>query len=59
MDSRIILACSIIFSVLVGAWMFRYEFYGTGNAVHRNRFTGAVCFANEECWFSSNRRLTD
>jgi hypothetical protein len=59
MDGRIILAGSIIFGVLVGAWMFRYEGYGTANAVHRDRFTGAVCFAQDECWSSSDKRLVD
>jgi hypothetical protein len=50
-----LLAVAIILATLIGAWMFRYETYGIG--VHRNRFTGAVCFKSEECWFSSNEIL--
>jgi hypothetical protein len=54
-DGRRLLAVAIILATLIGAWMFRYETYGIG--VHRNRFTGAVCFKSEECWFSSNEIL--
>lgn len=52
-DGRTLLAAAIVFGVLVGAWMFRYDSYGYSNASHRNRFTGAVCHASEECWFSN------
>jgi hypothetical protein len=54
-DRRRLLAVAIILATLIGAWMFRYEAYGIG--VHRNRFTGAVCFSSEGCWFSSNEIL--
>jgi hypothetical protein len=54
-DGRRLLAVAIILATLIGAWMFRYETYGIG--VHRNRFTGAVYFTSEECWFSSNELL--
>jgi hypothetical protein len=54
MDSRVTLAAAIVFATLVGAWMFRYE---TETIGHRNRFTGAVCFEQDECWFSSDKRL--
>jgi hypothetical protein len=47
-----LLAFAIIFAVVVGAWMFRYELLGEGY-VHRNRFTGAVCHVARECWFKS------
>jgi hypothetical protein len=50
MDSRHLLAIAIIFATLVGAWMFRYEILPPGG-LHRNRFTGAVCRPEEECWF--------
>jgi len=30
--------------------MFRYEPFGNGG-MHRNRFTGAMCYAFHECWF--------
>jgi hypothetical protein len=53
LDSRITLAAAIVFATLIGAWMFRDEPSGMG--VHRNRFTGAICFNIEECWFSSNK----
>lgn len=55
MDGKLILAGAIVFTVLVGAWMFRYEQYRTG--LHQNRFTGAICFVNEECWLSSNPKI--
>jgi hypothetical protein len=51
------LAAAIVFATLVAGWMLRYEsLLGTGpNEWHmqRNRFTGAVCFMFEECWFTS------
>ena len=60
MDSRhllaiaiIFLAIAIIFATLIGAWMFRYESVGSGLVTHRNRFTGAVCRIEEDCWFRS------
>jgi hypothetical protein len=56
-DSRIILAAAIVFATLIGAWMFRYE-AGWTPLVHRNRLTGAICFAMDECWFSSEPNLT-
>jgi hypothetical protein len=55
MDGRIALAAAIVFAVIVGGWMFRYDNYGLG--VHKNRFTGAACFIQEECWFSSDKLL--
>jgi len=30
--------------------MFRYEPVGNGSG-HRNRFTGAICYVTNECWF--------
>jgi hypothetical protein len=48
MNSRILLALAIIFATLVGAWMFRYE--QVGSFEHRNRFTGALCSYEENCW---------
>ncbi len=52
-DGRRLLAIAIIFATLLGAWMFRYEKW-EGVAIHRNRFTGAVCSAFHECWFSND-----
>jgi hypothetical protein len=49
------LAVAIIFATLVGAWMFRYEPVGSGLVTHRNRFTGAVCRIEEDCWFRSTQ----
>jgi hypothetical protein len=61
MDSRHVLAIAIIFlasaitfATLVGAWMFRNEPVESGLVTHRNRFTGAVCQIEEDCWFRSN-----
>jgi hypothetical protein len=55
MDSRALLAAAIVFAALLGAWMFRYDNYASG--VHKNRFTGAVCFIADECWISSEKGL--
>jgi hypothetical protein len=44
------LAIAIIFATLVGAWMFRFE--TTHPLAHRNRFTGAWCDIQVECWFT-------
>ena len=49
-DGRKLLASVIAAVALLAAWMFRYEPVGVGME-HRNRFTGAVCYAGEECWF--------
>jgi hypothetical protein len=50
LDGRIVLAAAIVFAVLVGAWMFRYEPNAMGSSVfHRNRITGAVCTVSKEC----------
>jgi hypothetical protein len=51
-DGRIVLAAAIVFAVLVGTWMFRFEPPFAGG-LHRNRITGAVCSVSNECWFSS------
>jgi hypothetical protein len=49
-DGRRLLALAIIFGVIVGAWMFRYETLPPG-AMHRNRLTGNVCHISQSCWF--------
>jgi hypothetical protein len=36
-------------ATFVGAWMFRYETLNNGT-MHRNRFTGAICMVDQECW---------
>jgi len=51
MDSRTFLTASIIVATLVGAWMFRYEAIEGVPAIHKNRFTGAVCLTTRECWW--------
>ena len=43
MDSRIILAGSIVFAALVAVWIFRFETFGSHGIMHKNRITGAVC----------------
>ena len=48
MGSRVLLAAAIVFATLVGAWISRS---GSIPATHRNRFIGAVCFEQDECWF--------
>lgn len=55
MDSRVILAGAIVFAVLVGGWMFRYECVGMYCVDHRNRITGAVCHYSLDCWGQSQR----
>lgn len=51
-DGRRLLAAAIVVAILVLGWMFRYEpVYGA--RMHQNRFTGAICMINEECWWSS------
>jgi len=56
MDGRTALAGAIVFATVVAAWMFRYE--DTKQAdVHRNRITNAVCYAEDECWFTSDWRV--
>jgi hypothetical protein len=52
MDSIRILAIVLGVSALLFAWMFRFETFGTS---HRNRFTGATCPINEECWIGSRQ----
>jgi len=52
MDSIRILAIVLGVSALLFAWMFRFETLGTS---HRNRFTGATCPINEECWIGSRQ----
>jgi hypothetical protein len=47
-----LIAAAIVLAVLIAGWMFRFESI-MGGAVHRNRFTGAVCYIHEECWFTS------
>jgi len=47
-----LLAITILFATLTGAWMFRYEPIGNG-MLHRNRLTGVICQAIDECWFNS------
>jgi hypothetical protein len=54
----LLLAVAILLAGLLGAWEFRYseeyhEFGRTG-ILHRNRITGVVCRASEECWFESD-----
>lgn len=52
-DGRKVLAGAIVFAVVVFAWMFKYEVFGQLGAMHKNRFTGAVCPVRESCWFTS------
>jgi hypothetical protein len=52
-----LLAIAIVFTTLVGAWMFRYEPYPNYDFLHRNRITSAVCYAYEACWLGN--RLTN
>jgi hypothetical protein len=40
---------AIVLATVVGAWMFRYETF-TNDIMHRNRFTGAICMVDKECW---------
>jgi hypothetical protein len=49
-DGRKVLAAAIVAATLLAAWMFRYEPVLDGT-FHRNRFTGATCVFQEECWF--------
>jgi hypothetical protein len=49
-DSRVILAAAIVVATLIGAWLLRYEQYGPYNMIHRNRFTGATCNVDVNCW---------
>jgi hypothetical protein len=53
MDYKIILA-GVSAVLVIAAWMFRYEIYGQYRDRQRNRFTGAVCYVSESCWFTSN-----
>jgi hypothetical protein len=48
-DGRVILAAAIVHATLLAAWMFRYETIG-GTYEHRNRFTGATCAVDKDCW---------
>jgi hypothetical protein len=48
-DGRRAIAAAIVFAVVVGAWMLRYEQWPYG--MHRNRLTGAVCDYRQSCWF--------
>ena len=50
-DGQRLLAMAIILATVVGAWMFRYETIGPN--AHRNRFTGAICLMDEECWIKA------
>jgi hypothetical protein len=43
-DGWRLLALAVIFTTLVGAWMFRYE----------HVLRGAICPIHEECWFKSS-----
>jgi hypothetical protein len=54
MDGKIILASTILFCTAALIWTFRYEHYGQESSFHRNRLTGVVCYANEECWLASS-----
>ena len=53
-DGHRLIALAIVLATLVGAWMFRYELLpGESPVAHRNRFTGAICLINQECWIKT------
>jgi hypothetical protein len=47
-DGRRMIAIAIVFAVVAGAWLFRYE--TVNQYLHRNRLTGSVCLHVESCW---------
>ena len=46
---RGIMVIAVIVALAGGAWMFRYEPVALGIG-HQNRWTGAICAADKECW---------
>jgi hypothetical protein len=50
-----VLAILIAATILLFAWMVRFEWADKYGFYHRNRFTGVVCYRTTECWFSSER----
>ena len=52
-DGHRLLVVAIVFATLLGAWMIRFETLNSDPLVHRNRFTGAICSLDEECWAES------
>ena len=46
-----LLALTIIFAVIVGAWMLRYETVGPNGLWYRDRLTGTVCsYVGRRCF---------
>ena len=56
-DAKLVLAATIVLCTGAIIWTFRYEHYGYESSFHRNRVTGVVCYANQECWISSEQGL--
>jgi hypothetical protein len=50
-----VVALLIAATILLVAWMVRFEWADKYGFYHRNRFTGVVCYRTIECWFSSER----
>jgi hypothetical protein len=40
----------ILAVLLYLAWNERYKPWGEQGLFHENRYTGALCWKNEECW---------
>lgn len=47
------LAAALVLIALLASWMLRYEKAEGFGLMHRNRFTGAVCPIEKECWWRS------
>jgi uncharacterized membrane protein (DUF106 family) len=50
-DGMKFLAGALIVAIVMFGWIFRYQY--TVNGLHVNRFTNALCWVKEECWFHS------
>jgi hypothetical protein len=46
------IALALVFCALIFGWMFRFE--QLNFPMQKNRFTGAVCTIQEECWIKRN-----
>jgi len=57
MDAKSILSVTILLCTAALIWTFRYESYGYEGSLHRNRLTGVVCYATDECWLKSEQGL--
>jgi len=50
-----VLALLIAATILLIAWIVRFEWADKYGFYDKNRFTGVVCYHTKECWFASDR----